>query len=116
MHKYLLSRIYPSNTKKIFKNYIFLFKDFIFHRYICKMYIFAEIKLKLQKIKNYIGTKTTFEFFEYKKIFFFNVKAFIFYKYICKMYLYAVEYKVFKSVTDIQTDIHTYIHTDRQSD
>ena len=44
------------------KTYIFNLKDFILYKFICKMYILAEIKLKMQKIKIYIGTKTTLEF------------------------------------------------------
>ena len=44
---------------------------------------------QLQKIKIYIGTKTTFDIFRYKKFVFFNVKDFIFNKFICEIYILA---------------------------
>ena len=65
-------------------------KDFIFQKYICKMYVYlGRYLLKLQKIKIYIGTKTTFEKTLNQKFVFFNVKDFIFHKYISKMYILA---------------------------
>ena len=50
--------------------------------------ILADIKRNI-KIKIYIGTKTTFDFSDTKKILFFNVKDFIFSKYICEIYILA---------------------------
>ena len=47
--------------------------------YICKMYILAELKEKLQNIKiyKYKGTKTTFDFFQNNTFLFFDIKDFI---------------------------------------
>ena len=50
--------------------------------------ILADIKRNI-KIKIYIGTKTTFDFSDTKKILFFNVKYFIFCKFICEIYILA---------------------------
>ena len=72
---------------------IFNEKDLIFHKYICKMYIFV-----------------------LNKFVFFLFKRFYIFKYICKMYkLWNIRVSK-KSVTYIHTDIlHTDIHTDIQS-
>ena len=42
------------------------------------MYILADIKLIVENQDLYIGTKTTFDFFKYKKFLLFNVKDFRF--------------------------------------
>ena len=57
-------------------------QDFICHKYICKMYILAD--MKLYKIKIYIETKTTFE--NIKNSFLIEQIIWIFDKYICKIY------------------------------
>ena len=55
------------------------------------MNIFGRYKKKLKKIKIYIGTKTTYDFFRYKKFLFFNVKDFIS---ISVKYIYVGRYKM----------------------
>ena len=46
--------------KKTKKNLSFDVKDFIFYKFICKMYI-GRYKMKMQKIKIYIGTKKSIQ-------------------------------------------------------
>ena len=53
------------------------------------MYILADIIRNCKKRFIYIGTKTIFDLFRYKKFLFFNVKDFIFNKYICEIYILA---------------------------
>ena len=75
--------------KKLPKSFTFFnLKDFTFYKYICEVYILADIKRNI-KIKIYIGTKTTFDFSDTKKFLFYNVKDFIFYKFICEIYILA---------------------------
>ena len=57
-------------------------KDFIFNSTNGQSWYFW-VK---EKIKIYIGTKTTFDFSATKKFLVFNVKDFIFYKHICNLY------------------------------
>ena len=55
-----MNKIYKTKIKNLF---FFNLEDFIFYKYIWKMYILAGLKIKIEKNKIYIGTKTTFEFF-----------------------------------------------------
>ena len=41
-------------------------------------------------MKIYLGTKTTFDFFQIQKFLFFNVKDYIYNKYICEIYIWQI--------------------------
>ena len=60
-------------------------KDFTFNKYICEIYILADIhNMKFQKNKMFKSTKTTFKKIQsYKKIFF-NLRV-LYNTFICKM-------------------------------
>ena len=69
-----------------YKIYIYIYlKYLLFYKYICKTYILADISWNCI----YIGTKTTYDIYETKKVLFLNLKDSIFSKYICKMYISA---------------------------
>ena len=71
-----------------FKKFQFLnLKDFSFYKYICKMYILADIKRNCRKSRFIQKRRRLLKKFDkQKKIVFFYLNDFIFHKYICKMY------------------------------
>ena len=85
------------NKDDFWKFFIFNEKDIIFYKYICKMYILADIKLNCKKSRFIYKQRQLL-----KKFLFFYLKDSIFYKFVCKMY---------EGFTKIVTDRHTYIQT-----
>ena len=78
-----------------YKTFLFFYvKDFIFDRYICNMYILADIKWNCRKSRYIKKQRRLLKFFNFKN----------------KIFLECISrIKVFKKSV-------TYIHTDRQSD